>query len=283
MITIEDYASDFESEWCPGCGNFGILAAMKKALVSMDLSPHEVLIVSGIGQAAKTPHFLKCNTLHGLHGRALPVAAGAKLANHNLTILVNSGDGDCYGEGGNHFMHAVRRNLDVTLIVHDNRIYGLTKGQASPTSDLGMATRMQPGGTVSEPFNPLAVALALGAGFVARGFSGDPDHLSTLIQASIRHKGFALIDVLQPCVSFNRIQTHGWYKKRIFDLADENHPAGDWQAAMARARQWGERIPIGLFYQELKETFTDRIGVLDHGVLIDQAAPEVDWTQLMAS
>ena len=283
MITVEDYASDFESEWCPGCGNFGILAAMQKALVSMNLSPHEVLIVSGIGQAAKTPHFLKCNTLHGLHGRALPVAAGAKLANHDLTILVNSGDGDCYGEGGNHFMHAVRRNLDVTLIVHDNRIYGLTKGQASPTSDLGMATRMQPGGTVSEPFNPMAVALALGAGFVARGFSGDPDHLSTLIQAGIRHKGFALIDVLQPCVSFNRIQTHGWYKKRVFDLAGEDHPADDWQAAMQRARQWGERIPIGIFYRELKETFTDRIGVLNRGALIDQITPEVDWTQLMAS
>ena len=283
MITIEDYASDFESEWCPGCGNFGILEAMKKALVSLDLAPHQVLMVSGIGQAAKTPHFLKCNTIHGLHGRALPVATGAKLANHDLTILVNSGDGDCYGEGGNHFMHAIRRNLDVTLIAHDNRIYGLTKGQASPTTDLGTATRMQPGGTVSEAFNPLAVALALGAGFVARGFSGDPDHLSTLIQAGIRHKGFALIDVLQPCVSFNRVQTYGWYKQRVFDLADDGHPTNDWHAAMERSRQWGERIPIGIFYQESKETFTDRIGVLNRGALIDQTAPEVDWAQLMES
>ena len=283
MITIEDYASDFESEWCPGCGNFGILEAMKKALVSLGLASHQVLIVSGIGQAAKTPHFLKCNTIHGLHGRALPVATGAKLANHELTILVNSGDGDCYGEGGNHFMHAIRRNLDVTLIAHDNRIYGLTKGQASPTSDLGMATRMQPGGTVSEAFNPLAVALALGAGFVARGFSGDPDHLSNLIQAGIRHKGFALIDVLQPCVSFNRVQTYGWYKQRVFRLSEEGHPTNDWRAAMERSRQWGERIPIGIFYQELKETFTDRIGVLNRGALIDQTAPEVDWARLMES
>ena len=283
MTTIEDYASDFESEWCPGCGNFGILEAMKKALVSLDLAPHQVLMVSGIGQAAKPPHFLKCNTIHGLHGRALPVATGAKLANHDLTILVNSGDGDCYGEGGNHFMHAIRRNLDVTLIAHDNRIYGLTKGQASPTTDLGTATRMQPGGTVSEAFNPLAVALALGAGFVARGFSGDPDHLSTLIQAGIRHKGFALIDVLQPCVSFNRVQTYGWYKQRVFDLADDGHPTNDWHAAMERSRQWGERIPIGIFYQESKETFTDRIGVLNRGALIDQTVPEVDWAQLMES
>ena len=274
MLTIEDFASDFDNEWCPGCGNFGILAAVKDALVALEKAPHEVLLVSGIGQAAKTPHFLKCNTIHGLHGRALPVATGVKLANHALTILVHSGDGDCYGEGGNHFMHAIRRNLDVTLIVHDNRIYGLTKGQASPTTDLGTATRMQPAGTVSESFNPLAVALALGAGFVARGFSGDPDFLSNLIQAGIGHKGFALIDVLQPCVSFNRIQTHGWYKQRVFDLAAEGHKPDDWEAAMSRARQWGDRIPIGLFYQQAKETFTDRIAVLGKGPLIDQVVAE---------
>jgi 2-oxoglutarate ferredoxin oxidoreductase subunit beta len=281
MTAIEDYESNVENEWCPGCGNFGILEAMKKALVALGLAPHQILIVSGIGQAAKTPHFLRCNALHGLHGRALPVAAGAKLANHDLTILVNSGDGDCYGEGGNHFMHAIRRNLDLTLIVHDNRVYGLTKGQGSPTSDLGMVTRLQPQGTVSEPFNPLAVALALGAGFVARGFSGDPDHLAALIQAGIRHRGFALIDVLQPCVSFNRVQTHGWYKQRVFDLQAENHPRNDWTAAMDRARQWGERIPIGLFYQETKPTFTDRIQVLGRGPLIDQPVPAVDWAALM--
>ena len=274
MPTIDDFASDFPNEWCPGCGNFGILAAIKDALATLGLAPHQVLIVSGIGQAAKTPHFLKCNTIHGLHGRALPLATGAKLANHALTILVHSGDGDCYGEGGNHFMHAIRRNLDVTLIVHDNRIYGLTKGQASPTTDLGTATRMQPQGTVSEPFNPLTVALALGAGFVARGFSGDPVFLSSLIQAGIGHKGFALIDVLQPCVSFNRVQTHGWYKQRVFDLAVAGHNPDDWQAAMRQARQGGDQIPIGLFYRQAKETFTDRIAVLRKGPLIDQATAQ---------
>lgn len=276
MVSVEDYRSDFENEWCPGCGNFGILEAMKEALVALGLEPHQVLVVSGIGQAAKTPHFLKCNAFHGLHGRALPVATGAKLANHALTVLVNSGDGDCYGEGGNHFMHAIRRNLDVTLIVHDNRIYGLTKGQASPTSDLGMPTRIQPQGTVSEGFNPLAAALALGAGFVARGFSGDQGHLAMLIAAGVRHKGFSLIDVLQPCVSFNRIHTHGWYKQRVFDLADEDHDTADWTAAMARSRQWGDRIPVGIFYRELKPTFIDRIGVLQKAPLIDQAAVEFE-------
>ncbi len=272
MPSIEDYRSDFASEWCPGCGNFGILEAMKTALAALNLAPHQVLIVSGIGQAAKTPHFLRCNAFHGLHGRALPVATGAKLANHALTVLVNSGDGDCYGEGGNHFTHAIRRNLDVTLIVHDNRIYGLTKGQASPTSDLGMPTRIQPEGTVSESFNPLATALALGAGFVARGFSGDKEHLAALIAAGVRHKGFALIDVFQPCVSFNPIHTHGWYKQRIFDLAAAGHDTGDWNAAMARSRQQGDKIPVGIFYQERKPTFTDRIAVLRNGPLIDQAA-----------
>jgi len=199
------------------------------------------------------------------------LASRAELADC-LTVLVNSGDGDCYGEGGNHFMHAIRRNLDVTLIVHDNRIYGLTKGQASPTSDLGMATRIQPEGTVSESFNPLATALALGAGFVARGFSGDKAHLAALIAAGVRHTGFALIDVLQPCVSFNRIHTHGWYKQRVFDLAAEGHDPSDWNAAMARSRQWGDKIALGIFYQEQKPTFTDRIAVLQRGPLIDQAA-----------
>jgi len=172
MLTLQDYYSKVENKWCPGCGNFSILSSMKDALLKLWLAPHEVLVVSGIGQAAKTPHYLSCNLFHGLHGRALPVATGAKLANHNLTILVNSGDGDCYGECGNHFLNAIRRNIDLTLLVHDNNVYGLTKGQASPISDLNIITRAQPHGVMLEPFNPLAVALALGAGFVARGYVG---------------------------------------------------------------------------------------------------------------
>ena len=158
MVDIKDYESSYENKWCPGCGNFGILSALKTALVGLDIAPEKLLIVSGIGQAAKTPHFLNCNMFHTLHGRALPVATGAKIANHELTIIVNSGDGDCYGEGGNRFLHAVRRNIDITLLVHNNKIYGLTKGQASPTSDLGMITRMQRHGAISETFNPMSVA-----------------------------------------------------------------------------------------------------------------------------
>lgn len=271
MVEIVDYDCDFENQWCPGCGNFGILDAMKHALAALGIPPEKLLIVSGIGQAAKTPNFLRCNMFHGLHGRALPVATGAKIANHDLTILVNSGDGDCYGEGGNHFMHAIRRNIDITLIVHNNRVYGLTKGQASPTSDTGMKTRLQPGGVISEPFNPLAVALSLGAGFVARGFSGDAAHTSWLIQEGITYKGFSLIDLLQPCVSFNPTNTHSWYKKRIYDIDDGHHDPGDFGKAMGLAMEGGEKIPVGIIYQKNRPGFTDKIACLQKKPLISNS------------
>ena len=201
---------DNENQWCPGCGNFAILKAMKKAFISLDLDPQHLLLVSGIGQAGKTPNFMSCNMLHGLHGRALALATGAKIANNNLNIVVNSGDGDCYGEGANHFLAAIRRNIDITLLVHNNQVYGLTKGQASPTSSLGMQTKIQTKGTISSPFNPIATALVTGAGFVAQGFSGNIDQLSHLIIEAVNHKGFSMIDIHQPCVSFNKITTTSW-------------------------------------------------------------------------
>jgi 2-oxoglutarate ferredoxin oxidoreductase subunit beta len=270
MLKIEDYASNAENKWCPGCGNFGILAALKDALIALGLAPHQVLLVSGIGQAAKTPHYLNCNLFHGLHGRALPVATGAKAANHGLTILVHSGDGDCYGEGGNHFMAAIRRNVDLTLLVHDNKVYALTKGQASPTSDRNMVTRAQPHGVILEPFNPLAVALALGAGFVARGYAGSREHLSMLIQQAVRHRGFSLIDVLQPCVSFNHVNTYQWYGERVYELEKEGHDTGDYDTACRLARQWGDRIPLGLFYRQEQPSFTDMLPSLNDGPLVDR-------------
>lgn len=270
MAESGTYETDFDNEWCPGCGNFGILGAMKDALAALGIAPQDVLAISGIGQAAKTPHFLRSNTFHSLHGRALPVATGAKLANRDLTIIVNSGDGDCYGEGGNHFIHAIRRNVDLTLLVHNNGIYGLTKGQASPTTPTGRATRIQPHGVTSEPFNSLAVALALGCGFVARGFSGDREHLAGLIQAGIRHRGFSLIDIFQPCVSFNKVNTFGWYKDRVDRLEPSPDPAtGDRQRAQALAGQTGDRLPIGIFYQEEKPTFMDRMPGLPDRSLVD--------------
>ena len=270
MLDIQTYESEYGNQWCPGCGNFGILSAMKDALIKLGLSPHEVLIISGIGQAAKTPHFLKCNTFHGLHGRALPVATGAKIANHNLRILINSGDGDCYGEGGNHFMHAIRRNLDVTLLVHNNKVYGLTKGQASPTSDLGMVTKLQQKGVISESFNPLTVAIALGSGFVARGFSGNKEHLSELIQEGIKHQGFSLIDILQPCISFNHLNTYDWYKQRVYDLNKSGYSPEHVSHAIEKSLEWGDRIPIGIFFKKTKPCFTDQIAVLQKGPLISQ-------------
>ena len=282
MVSIKDYESSYKNHWCPGCGNFGILEAMKAALVSLKIPPEQLLIISGIGQAAKTPHYLKCNMFHALHGRALPLATGAKMANHNLQILVNSGDGDCYGEGGNHFMHAIRRNVDLTLLVHNNKTYGLTKGQASPTSDFGMVTPLQLHGVISESFNPLAVALSLGAGFVARGFSGNMEHLSRLIQEGISHKGFSLIDILQPCVSFNRINTYDWYKKKVYDLSEENYVPNNFEKAMNFARQWDDKIPIGIIYKEEKPTFTDRIEVLNQGPLISQKYDSGRFQALMS-
>jgi len=282
MSCPKDFDNSVENKWCPGCGNHAILGAIKDALAKLGLAPRDVLIVSGIGQAAKTPHYLNCNFFHGLHGRALPLATGAKTANDKLTILVNSGDGDCYGEGGNHFMNAIRRNLDITLLVHDNKVYGLTKGQASPTSDLHMITRAQPHGVILEPFAPLAVALALKAGFVARGYAGDTDNLSTLIQQGVQHKGFSLIDILQPCVSFNTVNTYQWYGQRVYDLAKDGHDTSDYMAAMAKARQWGDKIPVGILYREESPSFTDRIDGLKDGPLVNRTYDPARLQKLLA-
>lgn len=268
MVTTNDYLSTFKNQWCPGCGNFGILEAIKEALVSQEIEPRDILMISGIGQAAKTPHFLRCNMFHALHGRALPLALGAKLVNHNLKIIVNSGDGDCYGEGGNHFMHAVRRNTDLTLLVHNNQVYGLTKGQASPTSAFGMITPMQPNGVMSQPFNGPAVALSLGAGFVARGFSGAKEHLSRLIREAMAYKGLSLIDIMQPCVSFNKINTFDWYKKRVKEK--DNPFPENFDTAMKLALQGGDSIPIGIFYRKEKPDFTSLFARLKSEPLIAQ-------------
>ncbi|SLM28634.1 Pyruvate ferredoxin/flavodoxin oxidoreductase, beta subunit [Desulfamplus magnetovallimortis] len=268
MVEPRDYDNDFENKWCPGCGNFLIQSAMKQAFAQLNIPPEKMLFVSGIGQAGKTPHFMKGNMFHSLHGRALPVATGAKCANHDLNIVVNSGDGDCYGEGGNHFLAAVRRNIDILLMVHNNQVYGLTKGQASPTSALGMVTKTQKDGVTSTPFNPLATAIAAGAGFVARSFSGSTDQLVDLIKKGMAYKGFALIDILQPCVSFNKINTHQWYKERVYDLDGESHDPSDISAAFQRAMEWGDKIPTGIIYEKESVPFHQRVPVLKEKPLI---------------
>jgi 2-oxoglutarate ferredoxin oxidoreductase subunit beta len=267
---------DYETAWCPGCGNFALLKAVKSALTLADLSPSGVLFVSGIGQAAKAPHYMNCNLFNGLHGRGLAVATGAKLANHELKVIYESGDGCTYGEGGNHFLAALRRNVSVTALVHNNQIYGLTKGQASPTSGEGLVTKAQPGGVLSAPMEPLAVAVSLGASFVARGFVMETDHLAGIVAQALAVDGFALVDILQPCVTFNKVNTYKWYRERCYKLGDDHDPA-DAEAAMRKAREWGERIPIGVIYRGDRPGFESRIGVLDGGPL---AGRRTDTTKL---
>jgi 2-oxoglutarate ferredoxin oxidoreductase subunit beta len=277
MVSIEDYGA-YETAWCPGCGNFSLLEGVKRALVMAGLEPRNVLFVSGIGQAAKAPHYLNANVFNGLHGRSFPVATGAKLANPGLAVIVESGDGCMYGEGGNHFLAAIRRNVDVTAIVHDNQIYGLTKGQASPTSEEGMKTKTQPGGVILERFDPVAVAVAMRAGFVARSFTGAVEHLAETIRLAVAHRGFALVDVLQPCVSFNRVNNFAWYKKRCRELPSGYDPS-DWTLAMKTAAEWGDTIPIGVIYRNDRPPFESHVPALAKGPLVGR---EVDRSALAA-
>ncbi len=255
MVSLNDYANG-EPAWCPGCGNYNILSAVKQALVSLNLEPHQVLMVSGIGQSSKLPHYMKCNLFNGLHGRTLPVATGARIANTKLTVIAIGGDGDGYGEGGNHLIHTIRRNPNITYIVHDNQIYGLTKGQASPTSEEGFVTKTTPKGSLQR-FNPIALAISLGASFVARGFAGDIEHLKGLIIDGIKHNGFSLIDILQPCVTFNRINTWEWYRKRVHKLEESYNPK-ERMSAFQIALEWEKKIPIGILYIDEKPTYEER-------------------------
>lgn len=255
MPASEEYKGQVPA-WCPGCGNFQILSAIKQALAELGIEPWEVLLVSGIGQSGKLPHYMKCHTFNGLHGRTLPVATAAKLANHSLHVIAVAGDGDCYAEGGNHFLHAIRRNPNISLFVHNNQIYGLTKGQASPTSARGMHTKAQPFGYLSHQFNPLSLAISQDCSFVARGFAGDPEHLKELMKAAITHKGFSLLDILQPCVTFNKVNTFKWYRERVYKLEDDYDPYNQIKA-FERALEWGDKISSGIFYKSDKETLEE--------------------------
>lgn len=256
-----------ETAWCPGCGNFGILGALKNALESLELDPHDVLILGGIGQAAKTPQYFQTNSFSGLHGRAVPPAAAAKIVNPKLTVIINTGDGDSYGEGGNHFIHNIRRNVDMAHFVHDNQLYALTKGQASPTTMVGMVTGVQVDGSSNIPFNPLLMALSAGAGFVARGFSGHPEHLTELMKRAINYKGYALVDILQNCVTFNKLNTFAWYNSRVYEL-DESHDTGNLEKAMALSEELDERIPIGVLYEKQLPTYHENNKSLKDGQVL---------------
>ena len=246
--------------WCPGCGNFGILTIMKEVLFELQLSPLNVVIVSGIGQAAKIPQYVKTNYFNGLHGRALPPATAIKAANPSLTVIAESGDGDMYGEGGNHFIHTIRRNPHITNIVHNNMVYGLTKGQASPTSQKGFKTPIQVFGVSSEPLNPLALALSLNASFVARAYSGDIPQAKEIVKKAILHKGYAFVDILQPCVTFNKVNTYAWFKDKIYYL-EKAYDSKNRETAFKRALE-ADKLPLGIFYvDDTRPTFEENLGI----------------------
>jgi len=272
MVDVKDFASEHKPTWCPGCGDYGILNSVKAALASLNIAPHQVLIVSGIGCGSKLPDYMHVNGYMTLHGRTLPIATGIKLANHGLHVLVVHGDGDGYGIGMGHFMHTIRRNVDIVDLVQDNKIYGLTKGQYSPTSDKGIITSTSPEGAIERAVNPLAYALAAGATFVARGFSLDIKHLAQLIARAIQHHGYALVDILQPCVTFNKINTYDWYRQRVYKVDEEpGYDPTNKALAWEKAQEWDERIPIGVIYQVTGvPTYEDQVPELAAGLLVAQ-------------
>jgi 2-oxoglutarate ferredoxin oxidoreductase subunit beta len=236
-------------DWCPGCGDFSVLGALQTALLELRLEPHQVCVVSGIGCSSNLPGFLNAYGMHTLHGRSLAVATGLKLANHELTVICAGGDGDGYGIGGNHFLHTIRRNVDLTYITMDNQIYGLTTGQLSPTSVKGMKTKSTPHGSVENPINPVTLAMVGGATYVARAFSGKQRHMVEMMKGAIRHKGFSLVDVFSPCVTYNKDNTYQWFNPRVRILEEQGHDPTDFHQALDRGFQWGEEIPIGLFWR----------------------------------
>jgi 2-oxoglutarate ferredoxin oxidoreductase subunit beta len=246
MISLKDFESDIRPDWCPGCGDFGVLAALKDALVSLKIPPHNTVIVSGIGCSSNLPGYIKAYGFHGLHGRPVPVALGIKNSNPELTVIVTAGDGDEYGIGFNHVVHAARRNDNIVEIVMNNEIYGLTTGQLSPTSRMGQITKTTPYGSVYRPLNPLTSIMGVGGTFVSRGFSGQPKHLSWIIQEAIKHRGFALVDVISPCVTWFDIYDE--VKKQVFKLEDSGHDPSDLTKALQMAGT-DKGIPIGIFYR----------------------------------
>ena len=248
-LTVKDFKGQVDPDWCPACGDFGVLNSLQRACAELGIRPHEILTVSGIGCSSNLPGYFNAYGMHTLHGRSLAVATGAKMANHDLNVIVTAGDGDGFGIGGNHFAHTARRNVNLTYIVMDNQIYGLTTGQVSPTSRLGMVTKSTPSGSIEPPINPLTAAIMNGATFVARTYSSDIRHSTDIIKQAILHKGFAFVDALSPCVTFNLDNTHSFFKDRVKRLEDEGHDPSDWKAACEKAMEWGDSIYTGLFFK----------------------------------
>ncbi|OIO13208.1 2-oxoacid ferredoxin oxidoreductase [Candidatus Gottesmanbacteria bacterium CG11_big_fil_rev_8_21_14_0_20_37_11] len=256
--------------WCPGCGDYGIWASLRTSLNQLGWGAEKYAVVYGVGCSGNMTDFIKCHGFHSLHGRAVPNAEGIKLANHELTVICEVGDGDCYGEGGNHLLHAMRGNADIKVLVHDNRVYGLTTGQTAPTSPSGFKSKSTPQGVIELPVNPLSFAITQGASFVAQGFAGDTIYLIKLITEALSHKGFALLNILQPCVSFNKFYGYAYYKERIYRLEEDNHNPESKEEALKRVMQDETRIPLGIIYKKERPTYQDQVGVLAKGTLVKQ-------------
>ena len=256
-IELAKFKSKISPDWCPGCGDFGVLAGLQKACATLGLEPKDVLTVSGIGCSSNLPGFFGSYGMHTLHGRGMAVAQGAKFGNPDLTVIATGGDGDGYGIGIGHFIHAMRRNINVTYMVMNNQIYGLTTGQCSPTTDLNTQTKSTPEGSIEVPINPIELALVSGATFVARAFSGSAERMAEVMAEAIKHKGFSLVDVFSPCVTYNKVNTYAWFRERVFDLQASGHDNSNWDSAMKAAREPNNRIATGVFYKADHPTYEE--------------------------
>jgi len=270
-LPVELFKGPVDPDWCPGCGDFGVLNGVKQAAAKLGIKPENLLVVSGIGCSSNLPGYVNSYGIHSLHGRAVPVATGAHLANTDLTTIITGGDGDGYGIGVGHLLHAMRRNLNITYLVMDNQIYGLTTGQTSPTTHLGQKTKSTPQGNIENPLNPLALAITAGATFVARAFSGETKHMAETIAAAIEHKGFSLVDIFSPCVTYNKVNTYPFFKERVYKLEDENWDSSDFHKSMQKAFEWGDKIPLGVVYKTDMPTYEDGENAFKKGALVKQS------------
>lgn len=269
-LPVDLYKGPVAPDWCPGCGDFGVLKSVQQAAAKCGIQPKDLMIVSGIGCSSNLPGFIHAYGAHSLHGRAVALATGIHLANTDLKVVMTGGDGDGYGIGVGHFIHAMRRNLDLTYVVMDNQIYGLTTGQCSPTTTKGHRTKSTPDGNREMPLNPLALAITMGATYVARGFSGEQKHLADIIAGGIAHKGFALIDVFSPCVTYNKVNTYPWFKERVYKLEDNGWDPSCVDRSLDKAFEWGERIPLGVLYKSDQPTYEDDEPSFEGGPLVKQ-------------
>lgn len=275
------YSTPVKPTYCPGCGNHSIWLCLQKALAQLKLKPYQVVISYGIGCSGNTANFINTYAIHSMHGRTLPVASGVRLANNKVAVLCVAGDGDSYGIGLNHFVHSCRRNLNITYLAHDNQIYGLTTGQTSPTSEKGFISVSTPQGVIELPINPVALALAADASFVARVFAGRPKHLVVTLKKAIQHRGFAVVDILQPCVTFNKVNTFQYYNERVYELENENWPTNDKKKAFDKALEWGKRIPLGVFYQQPRPIYEDELPSIRKNDLYYQTEEKIDIQETM--